>query len=81
LLAGSRSGKETAAAQLVSIGTVEYHLASIYLKIGVHGRVDAAAFALRLVLAQPRTRGLQGFRSYGRSWTYRFQDDRRWRRA
>jgi hypothetical protein len=51
LLTGGRISTEIAAALLMSIDTVEHHLVSIYRKIGDHGRVDAAAFAFRLVLA------------------------------
>ena len=36
----------------VSVHTVERHVANVYRKIGVRGRVEAAAYALKIGLAQ-----------------------------
>ena len=45
LLAGGRTTRETAAAVFLSPKTVEYHLRSIYRKLGIHDR-EALAEAL-----------------------------------
>jgi DNA-binding NarL/FixJ family response regulator len=47
LLAGGRTNKQIAAALVVSVRTVENHIAGIYGKIGAGGRADAATYALR----------------------------------
>jgi predicted ATPase/DNA-binding CsgD family transcriptional regulator len=47
LLAAGRSNREIAAALVVSVRTVEHHVAAVYAKIGAHRRVDAAAYARR----------------------------------
>lgn len=54
LLAGGRSGKEIAVELSVSLSTVQRHIANVYAKIGVRGRVEAAAYALARGLVQPR---------------------------
>jgi DNA-binding CsgD family transcriptional regulator len=54
LLAGGCSGKEIAAQLTVSLSTVQRHIANIYAKIGAHGRVAAAAYAIKHGLVQPR---------------------------
>jgi DNA-binding NarL/FixJ family response regulator len=53
LLARGRSSKEIAAELVVSVSTVERHVANIYAKIGVDSRVEAAAFALGRGFASP----------------------------
>ena len=47
LLAGGQTNLEIAAALVLSVKTVERHLANIYAKIGARGRVDASAYAMR----------------------------------
>jgi predicted ATPase/DNA-binding CsgD family transcriptional regulator len=51
LLAAGKSNREIADELVVSARTVERHLANIYGKLDVRGRVEAAAFALRHGLA------------------------------
>jgi predicted ATPase/DNA-binding CsgD family transcriptional regulator len=46
LLAGGASNQAIAAALVLSIKTVQRHIANIYAKIGARGRVDATAYAL-----------------------------------
>lgn len=45
LLARGSTGKEIAAELVVSLATVQRHIANIYQKIGARGRVEAAAYA------------------------------------
>jgi DNA-binding CsgD family transcriptional regulator len=47
LLAAGQSNKEMAAALSISVATVERHIANVYDKIGVRGRANATAYALR----------------------------------
>ncbi|HLZ68813.1 MAG TPA: AAA family ATPase [Dehalococcoidia bacterium] len=47
LLAAGRSNAEIAAALVLSVHTVERHVANLYGKIGAHGRADATAYAVR----------------------------------
>jgi predicted ATPase/DNA-binding CsgD family transcriptional regulator len=47
LLAGGKSNPAIADELVLSIHTVERHVANAYAKIGVHTRVDATAYALR----------------------------------
>jgi DNA-binding NarL/FixJ family response regulator len=47
LVAAGHTSKEIAAQLTVSVATIQRHIATIYLKIGAHGRADAAAHALR----------------------------------
>jgi DNA-binding CsgD family transcriptional regulator len=54
LLAAGQSNKEIAAALSLSVRTVEHHVANIYVKIDVHGRVEATAYALRRGLLPAR---------------------------
>jgi len=54
LLAGGYSAKEIAAHLAVSLSTVQRHIANIYAKIGVRGRVEAAAYAIERGLVRPR---------------------------
>ena len=56
LLADGLSNKEIAARLYLSPGTVERHLATIYRKLGLGGRVDAARYAVEHGLAQPPNR-------------------------
>jgi predicted ATPase/DNA-binding CsgD family transcriptional regulator len=51
LVAAGLSNKQIAAELFLSTATVERHLATIYSKLGVTGRVDAARFALEAGLA------------------------------
>jgi predicted ATPase/DNA-binding NarL/FixJ family response regulator len=46
LLAAGHSNPEIAAALVLSVKTVERHLANLYAKIGARGRVDAATYAV-----------------------------------
>lgn len=47
LVAGGSSNKEIAAGLFVSVATIERHIANIYDKIGVRGRAQATAYAIR----------------------------------
>jgi DNA-binding NarL/FixJ family response regulator len=47
LLAGGASNQAIADRLVLSVKTVERHIANIYTKIGARGRVDATTFALR----------------------------------
>jgi DNA-binding CsgD family transcriptional regulator len=47
LLAEGRSSKEIAALLVISVATVQRHIANIYVKIGARGRADATAYAVR----------------------------------
>ncbi|MHB8577964.1 MAG: TIR domain-containing protein [Dehalococcoidia bacterium] len=51
LLAAGRTNPEIAAALVLSVKTVERHLANIYAKLGARGRVEATTYALRQDLA------------------------------
>ncbi len=46
LLAEGKTNKEIAVALVVSVPTVQRHIANIYSKIGAHGRADATAYAI-----------------------------------
>jgi non-specific serine/threonine protein kinase len=50
-VADGASNKAIAAALHISVPTVERHLATTYSKLGLHGRVDAARYALKHGLA------------------------------
>jgi len=56
LLGEGRSNREIAAALVLSVRTIEHHLARIYAKINARGRTDAAAYAVRHGLIQFGTR-------------------------
>ena len=47
LLAGGRTNREIAETLVLSVHTVERHLANAYRKIGARNRADATAFAVR----------------------------------
>jgi DNA-binding NarL/FixJ family response regulator len=47
LIAAGKSNREIAEALFLSLRTVERHIANIYLKIDVHNRAEAAAYAQR----------------------------------
>ena len=47
LLASGRSNAEIAGELVLSVRTVEKHVANVYAKIGARGRADAATYALR----------------------------------
>ncbi len=51
LLAAGLSNKEIAAELVLSLATVERHLATIYRKLGLNGRVEATRFAVESGLA------------------------------
>jgi phospholipase C len=53
LLASGMSNKEIAGALFLSPATVERHLATIYRKLGLSGRVEATRYAIRAGLATP----------------------------
>ncbi len=53
LLAGGKTNKEIAEELVLSVSTVERHVANIYAKIGVRGRVEATAYALRRGISEP----------------------------
>jgi DNA-binding CsgD family transcriptional regulator len=54
LLAEGKTNKEIAAALVVSVPTVQRHIANIYGKIGARGRADATAYTIRRGLASSR---------------------------
>jgi DNA-binding CsgD family transcriptional regulator len=54
LLAEGKTNKEIAAALVVSVPTVQRHIANIYGKIGARGRADATVYTIRRGLASPR---------------------------
>ena len=58
LLADGLSNKEMAARLHLSRGTVERHLSTIYRKLGLGGRVDAARYAVEHGLAQRSGRAM-----------------------
>jgi DNA-binding NarL/FixJ family response regulator len=47
LIASGRTSKDIATELVLSVATVQRHVANIYTKIGARGRADAAAYALR----------------------------------
>ena len=47
LLAEGRTNREIAATLVLSVHTIERHLANAYRKIGARNRADATAFVLR----------------------------------
>jgi predicted ATPase/DNA-binding CsgD family transcriptional regulator/DNA-binding XRE family transcriptional regulator/predicted negative regulator of RcsB-dependent stress response len=57
LVAGGLSNKQIAAELCLSQGTVERHLATVYRKLGLGGRVEAARYAVTHGLAAPARQG------------------------
>jgi DNA-binding NarL/FixJ family response regulator len=53
LVAAGRTNKEIAAQLVLSVGTVERHLANLYAKIGARSRTEATAFAITCGLVVP----------------------------
>jgi non-specific serine/threonine protein kinase len=53
LIAAGRSNREIAAELVVSVRTVEHHVAAIYVKTGTHRRAEAIAYARRHGLLAP----------------------------
>ncbi len=51
LVSTGASNKEIAAGLVISLNTVERHLSNVYTKLGVRGRADATAYAVRAGLA------------------------------
>ena len=51
LVSDGATNKEIAAGLMISLNTVERHLANIYTKLGLRGRAEAAAYAVRAGLA------------------------------
>lgn len=51
LIAAGTSNRAIAVALVLSVRTVERHIANLYPKIGAHNRADAAAYAIRRGLA------------------------------
>ena len=56
LLTAGRSNREIAATLVVSVRTVEHHIAAVYGKIGARRRADAVAYALRHHVTLPEAR-------------------------
>jgi DNA-binding NarL/FixJ family response regulator len=54
MLAGGKTNKQIAAELVLSVSTVQRHVANVYAKIGAHGRAEATAYALRRGLTRPR---------------------------
>ncbi len=53
LLAAGQSNLEIARQLVLSVRTVERHIANVYAKIGAHSRADAIAYAFRCRLVEP----------------------------
>jgi DNA-binding NarL/FixJ family response regulator len=53
MVAGGNTNKEIASHLLLSVATVERHIANIYGKIGARGRAEATAFAITRGLIAP----------------------------
>lgn len=53
LLAHGRTNKQIGEELVLSVCTVERHIANIYLKTGTHGRVSAASYAQSHGLVTP----------------------------
>ena len=47
MVADGLAGKEIAATLMVSLGTVNFHLGSVYRKLGARNRIDAVRQATR----------------------------------
>ena len=57
LIASGNTNREIAEALVLSVATVERHIANLYAKIGARGRADATAYALRHASAVLDTSG------------------------
>lgn len=57
LVAGGRTNRRIAAELVLSVSTVQRHVANVYAKIGAHGRAEATAYALSKGLARARGAG------------------------
>jgi DNA-binding NarL/FixJ family response regulator len=53
LLAGGRSNKGIAADLVLSVRTVERHVANLYAKVGAHNRAEAIGYVARHGLLAP----------------------------
>lgn len=53
LIAAGKSGKEIGAELVLSVRTVERHIANIYVKTNLHGRVQVANYAISHGLSSP----------------------------
>jgi non-specific serine/threonine protein kinase len=54
LLAAGGTNKQIAAELVLSVSTVQRHVANLYAKIGAHGRAEATAYALRRGIVRTR---------------------------
>ncbi len=54
LLAAGKTNKQIAARLVLSVSTVQRHVANVYAKIGAHGRAEATAYALSRGIARAR---------------------------
>ena len=55
LLAGGKTNREIAQELVLSVSTIQRHVANVYAKIGARGRAEATAYALsRGIVTQPR---------------------------
>ena len=57
LIAGGLTNRQIAAELCISLNTVERHTANLYRKLNVRGRVEAAAYAVRVGLADTHPPG------------------------
>jgi DNA-binding CsgD family transcriptional regulator len=53
LVASGHSSKEIAARFVISVATVQRHIANVYAKIDARGRADATAYAVRHGMLRP----------------------------
>jgi DNA-binding NarL/FixJ family response regulator len=59
LVGAGYTNKEIASELILSVGTVERHLANLYAKIGARSRTEATAFAIRRGLVADEKTGIQ----------------------
>ncbi len=57
LLAEVKTNKQIAQELVLSVSTVQRHVANVYAKIGAHGRAEATAYTLRRGIAGARPEG------------------------
>jgi DNA-binding CsgD family transcriptional regulator len=62
VIAEGRTNREIGERLFISQKTVGVHVGNILAKLGVSGRVEAAAVAIRLGLTEPITAGTRGGR-------------------